>query len=164
MSGSDSYRTGTRMLCIISVVLFPLIATGLVNVSAIIGIPMNLAIVLIGVKFFMERRSKSSRWDGSVPPLVRALLVGIALLGVGSIVFGFNGVMPSYSPTGKAVHELSAHIKDGMCYATFNGVSPVKMGMEFCKHYNIYFSTVFCGFWLLFSAALHWASWMRRSD
>lgn len=164
MSSSLSYRAGTRILCIISVALFPLIATGLINASAIIVIPMNLAIVLIGVKLFMERRSKSSRWDGSAPLLVRILLVGIALLGAGSIVLGFNGVMPSYSPKGEAVRELSAHIKDGMCYATFNSERPVKMDMEFCKHYNIYFSIVFCGFWLLFSATLHWVSWMLRRD
>lgn len=160
---SHSMRLVSGVLCIASIVLFPLLVFRVIEFSMVYALPMHVGIIFMGWVLIYKRRIASVEWNGIVPRALRFALPLIALFGIGSIVSGFSGAMADVSQSGEHVHHLNAYFENGSCYAIFNKDSAIQMPPEFCRHFAIHLASVFCGFWLLFSAAINWASWKYQS-
>lgn len=142
-----------------AIVLTSLLTAGVIGFSMLFAFPLHIGIIFLLAALMYRQRTKSSEWKGVVPPALRYILPVVAIFGAACIAFGFSSVSPDTSPSGEAVHHLNAYFENGRCYAIFNKDAAVGMPDEFCKKSQADFATVFCGFWLAFSAVLNWASW-----
>jgi hypothetical protein len=156
----------TGILCIASVIVYPLLILKIVDFSMLIIFPMHAGTIFTGFILSWRPCSPTVRWNGSVPKILQFILPLVFLFGLINIVYSFYefSKLMQNSPDGEQVHHLNAYFEQGKCVAVFNRSEPVEMSSEFCDDFNLHFMSAFCGGWMLFATMLNWISWVRRRD
>ena len=150
------------LLCAIAAYLFILMSSSLP--SQTIMLVMQVAVISVGGwQILRLRNSKPSSWTSPVPPLVRILVILIALVGAISLEVSVEKIQPNLSPSGSVVTRFHWSMTNGECRVVYNSEGPVTRPEEECQRYDRNAGLGFSGAWLLFSGISVWFSYLGKN-
>ena len=133
-----------------------------VNSLMPIGILIHLGIVICGFKLFWRIKRTHSDWKGAVPNYLRIIIPMAMILGAILIFLWIQNFALLQDENGQAASRVSVNYDGGRCLVSYDRRGAVSMPNEVCSNLEFQLSLAFCGFWLVFSGAIHWISLKTR--